>query len=221
MLELLTAGHERPLSLLHVASHGCAGPRPTVSALSLAFPGDSESWPAGLGGPGALPDAGMLTVTRLLDRPAEDGARPGSGPLVVLSGCETDLSTRDHDEALTLTTAFVARGARNVVGSRWTTTDSASALMMAVFHHFAAVEGFDPAGALRAAQLWMLDPGRRLPDGVLDVLTAGEAELPGLTRPALWASFIHQGHPGPSSGTRTHRGTPVLRTRHTRARGTA
>ncbi|MFJ5032831.1 CHAT domain-containing protein [Streptomyces sp. NPDC088560] len=220
LLELLTVGHERPLSLLHVASHGSAGPRPTVSALSLAFPGDSESWPAGLGGPGALPDAGMLTVTRLLDRPAEDKARPGSGPLVVLSGCETDLSTRDHDEALTLTTAFVARGARNVVGSRWTTTDSASALMMAVFHHFAAVEGFDPAGALRAAQLWMLDPGRRLPDGVLDVLTAGEAELPSLTRPALWASFIHQGHPGPSSATRTQRGTPVLRTRYARTGGT-
>ncbi|NUQ97016.1 MAG: CHAT domain-containing protein [Streptomyces sp.] len=221
LLELLTAGHERPLSLLHVASHGSAGPRPTVSALSLAFPGDSESWPAGLGGPGALPDAGMLTVTRLLDGPAEDMARPGSGPLVVLSGCETDLSTRDHDEALTLATAFVARGARNVVGSRWTTTDSASALMMAVFHHFATVKGFDPAGALREAQLWMLDPGRRLPDGVLDVLNAGEAELPGLTRPALWASFIHQGHPGPSYATRAQNGTPVLRTRRTRTRGTA
>ncbi|MGO4420299.1 CHAT domain-containing protein, partial [Streptomyces sp. MCAF7] len=159
----------------------------------------SESWPAGLGGPGALPDAGMLTVTRLLDRPAEDTARRSSGPLVVLSACETDLSTRDHDEALTLTTAFVARGARNVVGSRWATADGASALMMAVFHHFVAVEGLDPAGALRAAQLWMLNPGRQLPGSVAG-MPARDAELPGLDRPALWAAFFHQGHPGPSHG---------------------
>ncbi|MEV8354138.1 CHAT domain-containing protein [Streptomyces niveus] len=199
LLELLTAENERPLSLLHVASHGSAGTRPTISALSLAFPGDSESLPAGLGGPGALPDAGMLTVTRLLDRPAEDSARRSSGPLVVLSACETDLTTRDHDEALTLTTAFVARGARNVVGSRWTTADGASALMMAVFHHFTAVEGLDPAGALRAAQQWMLDPGRQLPGSVRGA-SARDAQTPGLDRPSLWAAFIHQGHPGPSRG---------------------
>ncbi|WP_329461505.1 CHAT domain-containing protein [Streptomyces sp. NBC_01431] len=199
LLALLTAANEPPLSLLHVASHGSAGPSPTVSALSLAFPGDSESWPAGLGGPGALPDAGMLTVTRLLDRPAEDTARRDSGPLVVLSACETDLSTRDHDEALTLTTAFVARGARNVVGSRWTTADGASALMMAVFHHFAAVDGLDPAAALRAAQLWMLNPARQLPCRVKGI-AARDAEAPDLERPMLWAAFIHQGHPGLSHG---------------------
>ncbi|MGW8730958.1 CHAT domain-containing protein [Streptomyces sp. NPDC055808] len=205
ILELLTAANVRPLSLLHVASHGSAGPSPAVSALSLAFPGESESWPAGLGGPGALPDAGMLTVTRLLDLPAEHTARRSSGPLVVLSACETDLSTRDHDEALTLATAFVARAARNVVGSRWTTADGASALMMSVFHHFAAVEGLDPAAALRAAQLWMLDPGRQLPSSVSG-LTDRDTELPGLDRPALWASFIHQGHPGPSYGAMGARG---------------
>ncbi|MEU2957135.1 CHAT domain-containing protein, partial [Streptomyces xanthochromogenes] len=203
VLELLTAA--QPLSLLHVASHGSAGPSPAVSALSLAFPGESESWPAGLGGPGALPDAGMLTVTRLLDRPAEHTARRSSGPLVVLSACETDLSTRDHDEALTLATAFVARAARNVVGSRWTTADGASALMMSLFHHFAAVEGLDPAAALRAAQLWMLDPGRQLPSSVRG-MTDRDMELPGLDRPALWAAFIHQGHPGPSYGATSVRG---------------
>lgn len=200
LLELLeppTDAADKPLSLLHVASHGSAGTRPTISALSLAFPGDSESWPAGLGGPGALPDAGMLTVTRLLDLPAEDSAWRRTGPLVVLSACETDLSTRDHDEALTLATAFVVRGARNVVGSRWRTSDGASALMMAVFHHFTAVDGLDPAAALRAAQRWMLDPGRRLPGSVKGT-SARDAEMTGLDRPSLWAAFIHQGHPGPS-----------------------
>lgn len=194
-------------SLLHVASHGSAGPRPTVSALSLAFPGDSEAWPAERGGPGAVPDLGMLTVTRLLDVTDDSAegvaaavgpaasARRRAGPLVVLSACETDLSTRDHDEALTLTTAFVARGARNVVGSRWTTVDSASVLMMAVFHHFVAVEGQAPANALRSAQLWMLDPQREVPGSVGGTL-ARDAHLPGLERLSVWAAFIHQGHPG-------------------------
>lgn len=194
-------------SLLHVASHGSAGPRPTVSALSLAFPGDSEAWPAERGGPGARPDLGMLTVTRLLDIPG-DGAEGSAatagtaatpprraGPLVVLSACETDLSNRDHDEALTLATAFVARGARNVVGSRWRTSDGASALMMAVFHHFVAVEGQAPASALRSAQLWMLDPRRRVPGSVGGAL-ARDAQLPGLDRLSVWAAFTHQGHPG-------------------------
>lgn len=193
-------------SLLHVASHGSAGPRPTVSALSLAFPGGSEAWRAERGGPGASPDLGMLTVTRLLDVPddraggkaatAKTATAPRrAGPLVVLSACETDLSTRDHDEALTLATAFVARGARNVVGSRWRTYDGASALMMAVFHHFVAVEGQDPASALRSAQLWMLDPRRRVPAGV-DSALARDAQLPGLERLSVWAAFAHQGHPG-------------------------
>ncbi|MET9037713.1 CHAT domain-containing protein [Streptomyces mirabilis] len=186
-------------SLLHVASHGSAGVRPTVSSLHLAFPDGTDVLPAEEGGPGAEPDLGMLTVTRLLDQPWHE--QPGAqGPLVVLSACETDLSTRDHDEALTLTTAFVSGGARNVVGSRWTAQDGASALMMAVFHHYLAVEGQGPADALRSAQLWMLDPERRNP-GSLGGELLREIRRPGLERLPVWAAFIHQGHPGPGQAT--------------------
>ncbi|WP_062212903.1 CHAT domain-containing protein [Streptomyces sp. NBRC 109706] len=173
-----------PASLLHIASHGEAGARPTVSALALA---DQD---------GAAQDEGLLTVTRLLDRPG--GVAAGEpGPLVVLSACETDLSRRDHDEALTLTTAFVARGATDAVGSRWTTRDSASALMMAVFHHQLTVVGLAPADALRETQLWMLDPARRPPPGVEGEL-AREARQPFLDRVPIWAAFIHQGNPRPA-----------------------
>lgn len=126
--------------------------------------------------------------------------RDAHGPLVVLSACETDLSTRDHDEALTLTTSFVSGGARNVVGSRWTAQDGASALMMAVFHHYLAVEGQGPADALRAAQLWMLDPDRKNP-GSLGGGLLREIQRPGLDRLPVWAAFIHQGHPGPGPAT--------------------
>ncbi|MFB6519838.1 CHAT domain-containing protein [Streptomyces sp. NPDC056401] len=169
-------------SLLHVVSHGSAGTRPTVSALDLVA--DDAYTPA------------PLTVTRLLDHGGRQEA--SDGPLVVLSACQTDLSTRDHDEALTLTTAFVAAGARDVVGSRWLAQDSASALLMAVFHHHLVVDGLSAVDALRAAQLWMLDPERKNPGSLRGDLLR-EMEQPGLERTALWAAFIHQGHPGRSS----------------------
>ncbi|MCT2591572.1 CHAT domain-containing protein [Streptomyces sp. N2-109] len=202
--EILALLSESP-SLLHVASHGSAGVRPTVSSLHLAFPDGSEALPAEEGGPGGDPDSGMLTVTRILDRVG--GEQPAAdGPLIVLSACETDLSTRDHDEALTLTTAFVSGGARDVVGSRWTTQDGASALMMAVFHHYLAVEGNSPADALRAAQVWMLDPDREDP-GSLSGELLREMGRPGLESLPVWAAFIHQGHPGPGRGTAPGKGT--------------
>ncbi|WP_371604183.1 CHAT domain-containing protein [Streptomyces sp. NBC_01220] len=182
LLDALAAGP----SLLHVACHGSAGTSPTASALHLA---------PGTDGPR---DDGLLTVSRLLGRPTGE-QEPTDGPLVVLSACETDLSKRDHDEALTLTTAFVASGARDVVGSRWATRDSAAALMMAVFHHYVAIGGLSPADALRAAQMWMLDPDRENPGSLSTDLVDELAGDPGLHRPAAWAAFIHQGHPGPSS----------------------
>ncbi|WP_328892829.1 CHAT domain-containing protein [Streptomyces sp. NBC_00236] len=178
-------------SLLHVVSHGSAGIRPTVSALDLVA--DQNGTPA------------HLTVTRLLDR--EEQQNTADGPLVVLSACQTDLSKRDHDEALTLTTAFIAAGARDVVGSRWLAKDSGSALLMAVFHHYLAVDGLSPVDALRAAQMWMLDPHRENPGSLQGELLRESEERQGLERTALWAAFIHQGHPGPST-TDTGEGTP-------------
>ncbi|SFD25733.1 CHAT domain-containing protein [Streptomyces aidingensis] len=192
LLAVLPGGAGPRASMVHVMSHGSAGTRPTLSALDLAPPD---------GGPGPAdgargPDPGGLTVSRLLDRPG--GPASGEpGPLVVLSACETDLSTRDHDEALTLATAIVARGATDAVGSRWTALDGASALFMAVFHHFAARRSLAPPDALRAAQMWMLDPGRQAPDGLGGELLR-EAGRPYLADVVAWAAFIHQGSPCPA-----------------------
>ncbi|MFH8381751.1 CHAT domain-containing protein [Kitasatospora sp. NPDC018058] len=172
-------------SVLHLAAHGSAGTNPTASALRLADPdGDPDS------------RTGLLTVTRLLDRP-DARQHNEDGPLVVLSACQTDLSTRDHDEALTLTTGFCTAGARDVVGSRWAASDGASALLMAVFHHHLNVDRLSPVDALRAAQLWMLDPDRQAPSSLHEELV-GELRRPDLDRIAHWAAFIHQGHPGPA-----------------------
>ncbi|MFF4038163.1 CHAT domain-containing protein [Streptomyces sp. NPDC001816] len=172
LLAVLPGGGGEPAAVVHVSCHGVAGPSPTRSALSLAD--------------------GELTVARILDHAA---AAPGpDGPLVVLSACETDLSTGDHDEALTLSTALVAQGAADVVGSRWAVNDSATALMMAAFHHFLTGQDLAPADALRAAQLWMLDPDRRPLPGLGDPLHR-EAARADLQEIHLWAAFTHQGNP--------------------------
>ncbi|MDT0316948.1 CHAT domain-containing protein [Streptomyces millisiae] len=174
LLAVLPGGRDSPASLVHLSCHALAGRSPTRSALRL--------------------DGGELTVARLLDFPPGETVRT-AGPLVVLGACETDLSSRDHDEALTLATALVARGAADVVGSRWAILDSATAVLMAVFHHHLTADGLAPADALRAAQLWMLDPDRQPPSTLTDPDLRREATRPDLHHPHFWAAFTHQGNP--------------------------
>ncbi|MEE1812787.1 CHAT domain-containing protein [Streptomyces sp. BE133] len=172
-------GGASPASVVHLSCHALAAPRPTDSALRLAGP------------PGAGQDAGRLTVAGILDGAV--GRRPdAAGPLVVLSACETDLSTRHHDEALTLATALVTAGAADVVGSRWAVRDGPTSVMMAVFHHLCA-GGLAPPDALRAAQLWMLNPHRK-PPPTLDDPLCREATRPDLHHLHHWAAFTHQGN---------------------------
>ncbi|MGW5420961.1 CHAT domain-containing protein [Streptomyces sp. NPDC003943] len=175
-----------PVAVVHLVCHGTAGADPGSSVLELAAPA------------GADPEAGRLSVTRLLDAPA--GPAGAARPLVVLSACETDLSTRDHDEALTVTTAFVHGLAADAVGSRWPVLDDASAVLMTVFHHHVAA-GLAPPDALRAAQRWMLAPAElRAPVRGLTPYLLRTAARPELTGPAFWGAFIHQGNPAPHAG---------------------
>ncbi|MGO4429290.1 CHAT domain-containing protein, partial [Streptomyces sp. MCAF7] len=75
-------------------------------------------------------------------------------------------------------------------------SDSASAALMVVFHHQLTVMGLAPPDALRAAQLWMLDPDRRPVPGLRDELLAETVgNVRGLARVVSWAGFIHQGNP--------------------------
>jgi CHAT domain-containing protein len=102
-----------------------------------------------------------------------------------------------HDEALTLATAFLAAGACSVIGSRWlAVNDSRTMAMMYMFHHYLNGRGGSeaagsPADALRAAQLWMLDPHRVFPAAVEDVL--GDRDKAALDDPEVWAVLTHQG----------------------------
>ncbi|KUN76155.1 hypothetical protein AQJ64_39160 [Streptomyces griseoruber] len=194
LLPLLPGGTAgQPATLVELSVHGRVGDRPTVSRLLL-----HPSRPSA----GDGDDPGALTVRQLLGAPSADG-RAAAGPLVVLSACETDLSARDHDEALTLTTAFTARGAADVIGSKWGLDDASSAVLMYVVHHHLA-QGADPAQALRLTQQWALDPARTPVPGLPGPLAArirGGAALP----VAAWAPFIHQGNPAPATTGPTRR----------------
>jgi len=157
-------------SLLHLGCHARTAERPVDSHLQLAR-------------------GRRLAMADVLQQ-ARDRPRDGAGGLVVLAACASDLTGRDHDEALTLATAFLAAGATGVVGTRWPVDDLPTALFMTMFHYYLNAGYPDPAVALRAAQLWMLDPGRSLP-----VATDMAEEMSRIDLSAVehWAAFTYQG----------------------------
>ncbi|HET7457827.1 MAG TPA: CHAT domain-containing protein [Gemmatimonadaceae bacterium] len=96
--------------------------------------------------------------------------------LVVLSACETMRSSERRSGAFTsFTEAFLAAGARGVVGSLWRVNDAPTATLMRDFHRAYRRSG-DPASALRDAQLALL----HAPDATL-------------RSPASWGAFRYAG----------------------------
>ncbi|UJA11692.1 CHAT domain-containing protein [Streptomyces collinus] len=163
-----------PTAVLHVNCHADTGRTPADSVLELDA-------------------AHRVSVTDLLAGAAgRDPSVPGG--TVVLANCTSDLALSDHDEALTLATAFLGAGATAVVGSRWDVADDPrTTLLMLVFHH--RLSRGEPAGeALRAAQRWMLDPERVLPPELArhEPLLRAAAGRP-LDELEVWAAFAHHG----------------------------
>ncbi|TYB66616.1 CHAT domain-containing protein [Nonomuraea sp. PA05] len=172
VLSLLPGAGTDGVTLLHLGCHAAAERRPVDSRLLLA------------GG----------EVLRMTDILRQARARPAGGPggLVVLAACGSDLSSGHHDEALTLTSAFLGAGASGAVGTRWPVDDLPTLLCMTMFHHYLNCGYDDPAVALRAAQLWMLDPRRRVPPALREDLAGLLDETP-LHEPESWAAFTYQG----------------------------
>lgn len=140
----------KPLPLLHLASHAVADMRePLRSQVNLA--------------------SGPLRAGALLEISPVDLLPLG---LVNLACCTTNVSGVDYDEALSLATTFLAIGARTVIGSLWRVPSGrATAHLMYMFYRHLN-DGLPAAEALRQAQLWMLDPGRVLPDDMPGTLRA-------------------------------------------------
>jgi hypothetical protein len=178
--EVLThlPGRDTPgASLLHLSCHAHAGANPAESHLRLV---DTAS-----GAPAALPVGRILRQAR--GRPEDT-----PGGIVVLSACSDDLTIRDYDEALTLATAFIAAGAVGVVATRWAVSDRMTPPLMFMFHHFLTGAGMSPADALRATQVWSLDPRREYPSTLPDVFR-GDFASHDFTATAAWAAFGYQG----------------------------
>jgi CHAT domain-containing protein len=170
VLRVLPAEHAAGASMLHLVCHG------------LASAGGAETSHL------LLEDDRTLTVKEIL---GQANGRPAGSPggVVVLAACQTDLTAADHDEALTLSTAFLAAGAVTAIGSRWSIPDNASAVLLFMFHHYLTTGAGAPADALRAAQLWMLDPHRKHPPSM-------PPELRQLRVPRhvfAWGALTHQG----------------------------
>ncbi|MFD5316753.1 CHAT domain-containing protein [Streptomyces sp. NPDC127098] len=120
------------------------------------------------------------------------GAGPAGASLVVLAACRSHVSGRGHNEAYSLSTAFLVAGARSVVGSLWPVPDDATSVLMFMTHWFLRREGEPPGRAVRRAQLWMLDPDRRIPPAMPTSL-AERARAADPHELAAWAGFIHLG----------------------------
>ncbi|SDC89597.1 CHAT domain-containing protein [Actinokineospora iranica] len=163
-------------SLVHFGCHAHQAVPPVESYLEL-------------GGQSALRVRDLIADAR--DRPAN-----APGALVVLAACASDVTGHvgrsGHDEPLSLASTFLAAGAAGVVGSRWPVPDVPTALLMTMFHHYLNRGYDDPATALRAAQLWLLDAARRVPPTMNPKLAE---ELPHCdpTDVAAWAAFTYQG----------------------------
>ena len=157
-------------SLLHLACHATTGTTPDLSHLLLA-------------GRAELPVARILADAR--HRPAD-----APGGLVVLAACGSDLTTTAYDESLTIATACLAAGAVSVAGSRWPVDDELTACLMVVFHHFRTAGGLADRDALRAAQIWMIDPDRPVFPAVEPIYPLRPERL---AEPVAWAAFTHHG----------------------------
>ena len=59
-------------------------------------------------------------------------------------------------------------------------------------HHYLQEAESTARGALRRAQLWMLDPRREIP-AIMPGVLAGLVHTTDLTAPHGWAGFTHQG----------------------------
>ncbi|MEV4521510.1 CHAT domain-containing protein [Micromonospora tulbaghiae] len=163
---LRRADQARPM--LHLACHGAVGQGIDGSYLLLAG------------------------RARLTARDILEGRKDRAIGVVALAACTTGVPSGTFDEAFSLSTAFLAAGARTVFGSLWSVPSDATSLLMFMAHHYLRAEGRRPADALNRAQRWMVDRERAIPADMPAALARRVAELDGDDL-STWAGFLHLG----------------------------
>ena len=144
--------------IVHFATHGILNSRnPELSGVVLSLVDEQGK-----------PQNGFLRLNDIfnLNLPAE---------LVVLSACQTGLGKEIKGEGLVgLTRGFMYAGAPRVLVSLWSVSDRGTSELMSRFYKKMLQEKLQPAAALRAAQLEML-------------------QTPQWQEPYYWAAFTLQG----------------------------
>jgi CHAT domain-containing protein len=198
---------------IHLATHGHIAPlNPEHSALALAA--DALPDPVERQRRGRKVYDGFLRVRAILDGWELDA------DLVVLSACETGRGKDAGGEGLLgFAQAFLQKGARSVVLSRWKVDDRATTLLMVRFYEnlLGKRQGTKPMGralALDESRRWLRGLDRRraalLAGGLergklrgaeeeVPAFAGKEPPLPGGERPcahpAYWAAFVLVGDP--------------------------
>jgi CHAT domain-containing protein/tetratricopeptide (TPR) repeat protein len=137
-------------------------------------------------------DDGILTASEVSEMDLR------SCRLAVLSACETGLGPSAGGEGLLgLQRAFQVAGARSTVASLWKVPDAATAVLMERFYANLWRKGMNSTEALREAQLFLLNHGRRHPDVVRGMTSAsGTTTLKaadGRVPPLFWAAWVLSG----------------------------
>lgn len=124
---------------------------PLASHAHFACHGSAASDPLGLDAALLFADDEPASAGEILDLDLA-GAR-----LIVASACETGVVAGHDtlDEALALSTIFLAAGAGGVIASLWKVNDFATRLLMTRFYEELVASPDRPARALREAQLWL------------------------------------------------------------------
>jgi tetratricopeptide (TPR) repeat protein len=199
--ELIDKGEMKKYRLLHFGTHGETLHRlPHHSALILAQ--DKLPDPVAQLNSGKHPYDGRLTVQRIRQRWGLDA------DLVVLSACETGLGQdAGGDGLLGFAQAFLSKGARSVILTRWKVDDTATALLMRRFYENLLgkrqelKKPLGRAAALDEAKKWLRSLTSReaeiaiesLPRGKFTYAPKGQSKT--YEHPYYWAAFTLIGDP--------------------------
>jgi len=184
----------------HATTEAILSKLPKASHVHLACHARAAGHPFGFDGALSLAHDLDLSATEIRDIDLS-GAR-----LIVASACETGRLPRaaeSTDEALTLSSVFLAAGAAGVVASLWKVDDYSTTLLMLRFYENLAATPERPARALRAAQLWLRDlspeeeasyvtrhPELRVEHEEWRQTVNGRR---GFQAPSTWAAFVFNG----------------------------
>jgi CHAT domain-containing protein/Tfp pilus assembly protein PilF len=214
LAELIRQGKLKNYRLIHLATHGQLDlDRPELSAVLLAR--DNLPDPLEQAQQNLKDYTGDLTV----DTIRRDWKGALDANLVVLSACVTGLGTQtDGDGMLGFAQAFLSRGARCVVLSRWHVNDDATALLMQRFYQNllgkrpGLKKAMGRAEALEEARNWLRNLSAKeageavasLPRGSIKALS-GTGKVPAprpvpagekpYAHPYYWSAFVLIGDP--------------------------